>query len=71
VWSSITVDRKLLEGSGFLACGQYRPGVQVRPKTHQHVCGEVKAQDVHISSSMWGVYHHFGGRAITIEVTGG
>ncbi|KAG8497340.1 hypothetical protein CXB51_008659 [Gossypium anomalum] len=35
--SSITVDRKLLEGSGFLTRGQYRPGVQVGPETHQRV----------------------------------
>ncbi|MFQ6641412.1 hypothetical protein Gotur_015772, partial [Gossypium turneri] len=32
IWSSITVDRKLLEGSGFLARGQYRPGCKLDPK---------------------------------------
>ncbi|MBA0625081.1 hypothetical protein Godav_010325, partial [Gossypium davidsonii] len=30
--SSITVDRKLLERSGFLARGQYRPGCKLDPK---------------------------------------
>ncbi|KAH1082906.1 hypothetical protein J1N35_022667 [Gossypium stocksii] len=32
--SSITVDRELPAGSGFLARGNDRPGVQVGPKTH-------------------------------------
>ncbi|MBA0666554.1 hypothetical protein Goklo_002951, partial [Gossypium klotzschianum] len=32
VWSSITVDRKLLEGSEFLARGQYRWGCKLDPK---------------------------------------
>ncbi|KAG8474383.1 hypothetical protein CXB51_034142 [Gossypium anomalum] len=31
---------KLLEGSGFLARGHYRPGVQVGPETHQCVSRE-------------------------------
>ncbi|MBA0880337.1 hypothetical protein Goshw_022037, partial [Gossypium schwendimanii] len=34
---SITVDRKLLDGNEFLTCGQYRPRVQVGPKTYQRV----------------------------------
>ncbi|MBA0629121.1 hypothetical protein Godav_023726, partial [Gossypium davidsonii] len=70
VWSSITVDRKLLEGNEFLACGQYRPGVQVEPETHQRVNKKVKTRGAHISSSMRRVYHHFGGRAITIGIVG-
>ncbi|MFQ6634637.1 hypothetical protein Gotur_010131, partial [Gossypium turneri] len=32
VWSSIIVDKKLLEGSGFLARGHYRLEVQLDPK---------------------------------------
>ncbi|KAH1033157.1 hypothetical protein J1N35_045331, partial [Gossypium stocksii] len=32
--SSITVDRELLAGSGFLARGHDRPRVQVGPETH-------------------------------------
>ncbi|MBA0668006.1 hypothetical protein Goklo_000993, partial [Gossypium klotzschianum] len=71
VWSSITVDRKLLEGSGFLARGQYRPGVLVGAETHQHIHREVETRDAHISSSMQRVYHHFRGRAITIGIAGG
>ncbi|MBA0724934.1 hypothetical protein Golax_021573, partial [Gossypium laxum] len=69
--SSITVNRKLLEGSGFLACGHYRPGVQVGSETHQRVNREVETRDGHISSSIRRVYHHFGGRAVTIKITGG
>ncbi|MBA0850354.1 hypothetical protein Goshw_028700 [Gossypium schwendimanii] len=42
VWSSITVDRKLLKGSGFLARGQYRPGMQVGPETHQRIHRELQ-----------------------------
>ncbi|MBA0626954.1 hypothetical protein Godav_004520, partial [Gossypium davidsonii] len=68
VWSSITVDRKLLEGSRFLARGHYRPRVQVRPKTHQRVDKEVETRVAHISSSIQRVYHHFGRRAITIGI---
>ncbi|MFQ6636970.1 hypothetical protein Gotur_013766, partial [Gossypium turneri] len=71
VWSSITVDRKLLEGIKFLTRGQYRPGVQVGPKTHQRVHKEVETRDAHIPSFMRGMYHHFGGRAVTIRVAGG
>ncbi|KAH1097762.1 hypothetical protein J1N35_014683 [Gossypium stocksii] len=69
--SSITVDRKLLEGSKFLAHGQYRPRVQVGPKTHQCVHREVETRDAYIPSSMQRVYHHFGGRAVIIGVVGG
>ncbi|MFQ6649815.1 hypothetical protein Gotur_022092, partial [Gossypium turneri] len=32
VWSSITVDRKLLEGSGFFAHGQIGRGCELDPK---------------------------------------
>ncbi|MBA0816167.1 hypothetical protein Gohar_000860, partial [Gossypium harknessii] len=67
----ITVDRKLLEGSGFLARGQYRLGVQFGPKTHQRVHREVETRDAHIPSSMQGVYHHFGERLATIEIASG
>ncbi|MFQ6640689.1 hypothetical protein Gotur_015920, partial [Gossypium turneri] len=45
VWSSITVDRELLAGSGFLAFSHYRPGVQVVPETHQRVDREVETRD--------------------------
>ncbi|KAG8485329.1 hypothetical protein CXB51_021847 [Gossypium anomalum] len=44
-------------------------GVQVGPKTHQCICGEVETRDAHILSFMWGVYHHFGGRAVIVRVT--
>ncbi|MFQ6643087.1 hypothetical protein Gotur_018206, partial [Gossypium turneri] len=71
VWSSITVDRKLLEGSEFLARGHYRPGVQVGPETHQRVNKEVETRDAHISSSMRIMYYHFGGRAVIIRITSG
>ncbi|KAK5770355.1 hypothetical protein PVK06_046505 [Gossypium arboreum] len=43
--SAITVDRKLLEGSGFLTCGHYRPGVQVEPETHQRINRERSDRD--------------------------
>ncbi|MBA0656361.1 hypothetical protein Goklo_008726, partial [Gossypium klotzschianum] len=69
--SSITVDRKLLEGSGFLAGGQYSPGVQVEPETHKCIHREVEIRDAPILSSMRKVYHHFRGRAVTIEIAGG
>ncbi|MFQ6622333.1 hypothetical protein Gotur_001697 [Gossypium turneri] len=36
-WSSITVGRELPTGSGFLARGDGRPGMQVGPKTYQCV----------------------------------
>ncbi|KAH1121799.1 hypothetical protein J1N35_004959 [Gossypium stocksii] len=62
---------KLLEGNEFLARGQYRPGVQVGPETHQHVHREVETRDAHILSSVQGAYHHFGGRAVTIRIVGG
>ncbi|MBA0870171.1 hypothetical protein Goshw_008735, partial [Gossypium schwendimanii] len=68
--SFITVDRKLLEGSGFLTRGHYRPGVQVGPETHQRVNREVETRDTHIPSSMRIVYHHFGGSAVTIGIAG-
>ncbi|MBA0638090.1 hypothetical protein Godav_028998, partial [Gossypium davidsonii] len=68
---SITVDRNLLKGSGFLACGHYRPGVQVGPETHQRVNREVETRDAHIPSSMRRVYYHFGGRVATIRITSG
>ncbi|KAG8498824.1 hypothetical protein CXB51_005251 [Gossypium anomalum] len=41
-WSFIIIDRKLLEGSGFLARDQYRPGMQVGPETHQRVHRELQ-----------------------------
>ncbi|MBA0739573.1 hypothetical protein Gogos_012834, partial [Gossypium gossypioides] len=62
---------KLLEGSGFLACGQYRLRVQVGPKTDQRVHREVETRDTHIPSFMRGVYHHFGGRAVAIRIANG
>ncbi|MFQ6631439.1 hypothetical protein Gotur_008869 [Gossypium turneri] len=65
------VDRKLFEGSGFLARGHYRPEVQVGPETHQCVNREVETRDAHISSSMRRVYHHFGAHAVTIGIVGG
>ncbi|MBA0562622.1 hypothetical protein Golob_007653, partial [Gossypium lobatum] len=69
--SSITVDRELLAGRGFLACGHYRPRVQVGPETNQCVDREVKTQDAHILSSMQRVYYHFGECTITIGIVGG
>ncbi|MBA0880230.1 hypothetical protein Goshw_018887, partial [Gossypium schwendimanii] len=71
VWSSITVDRKLFEGSRFLASGQYRPGLQVGLKTHQRVNRKVETRDTHIPSSMRRVYHHFRGRVVTIGIVCG
>ncbi|KAH1065299.1 hypothetical protein J1N35_030286 [Gossypium stocksii] len=71
VWSSIIVDRNFFEGSGFLACGQYRPGVKIGLETHQRINREVETGDAHIPSSMQRVYHHFGGRAVAIEIAGG
>ncbi|MBA0751786.1 hypothetical protein Gogos_000687, partial [Gossypium gossypioides] len=68
---SITIDRKLLVGSGFFTHGQYRLGVRVGPETDQRIHRKVKTQDANIPSSIQGVYHHFGGRAITIEIIGG
>ncbi|MBA0796135.1 hypothetical protein Gohar_006932, partial [Gossypium harknessii] len=62
---------KLLEGSGFLARGHYRPRVQVGPETHQCANKEVETRDPHIPSSMRRVYHHFRGRAVTIGIAGG
>ncbi|MBA0855032.1 hypothetical protein Goshw_008265, partial [Gossypium schwendimanii] len=56
---------------GFLERGQYKPGVQVGLETHQCVNREVETRDAHIPSSMRRVYHHFGGRAITIGIAGG
>ncbi|MFQ6658240.1 hypothetical protein Gotur_027593 [Gossypium turneri] len=44
---------------------------QVGPETHQRVDREVETRDAHISSSMRRVYHHFGGRAVTIGIAGG
>ncbi|MBA0575416.1 hypothetical protein Golob_024638, partial [Gossypium lobatum] len=69
--SSTIINRELLAGSGFLAAGHYRSGVQVRPETHQRVDREVETRDVHIPSSMQKVYYHFGGRAVTIGIAGG
>ncbi|MBA0566832.1 hypothetical protein Golob_011610 [Gossypium lobatum] len=45
--------------SVFLARGQYRLGVQVGPKTHQRVCGEVETRDTH------SIFHV--GSTITLE----
>ncbi|MBA0618941.1 hypothetical protein Godav_028202 [Gossypium davidsonii] len=42
--------------------------MQVGPETHQCVHREVETRDAHIPSSMRGVYHHFGGRVVTIGV---
>ncbi|MFQ6635143.1 hypothetical protein Gotur_012307 [Gossypium turneri] len=42
--------------------------MQVEPETHQRVHREVETRDAHIPSSMRGVYHHFGGRVVTIGV---
>ncbi|MFQ6623962.1 hypothetical protein Gotur_003337, partial [Gossypium turneri] len=50
--SSITVSRELPAGSGFLAHGDGRPGMQVGPETDQCVDREVETRDAHISSSM-------------------
>ncbi|KAH1120921.1 hypothetical protein J1N35_004081 [Gossypium stocksii] len=36
-----------------------------------HVNREVETRDAHIPFSMQKVYHHFGGRAVTIEIVGG
>ncbi|MFQ6645497.1 hypothetical protein Gotur_019717 [Gossypium turneri] len=46
VWSSITVNRKLLEGSGFLAYGHYKPGTD----TFHLSCGEctITLEDVQL-----------------------
>ncbi|MBA0659586.1 hypothetical protein Goklo_011704, partial [Gossypium klotzschianum] len=55
-------------GSGFLARGHYRSGVQVGPETHQCVGREVETQDAHIPSFTRRVYHHFGGHAVTIGI---
>ncbi|MBA0882021.1 hypothetical protein Goshw_013148, partial [Gossypium schwendimanii] len=66
--SSITVDRKLLKGNGFLARGHYRPRVQVGPETHQRVNREVETRDAHISSSIRRVYHHFEGHALQLRL---
>ncbi|MBA0634682.1 hypothetical protein Godav_024852 [Gossypium davidsonii] len=38
---------------------------------HQRVNREVETLDIYISSSMRRVYHHFGGRAVTIGIVGG
>ncbi|MBA0802108.1 hypothetical protein Gohar_012437, partial [Gossypium harknessii] len=62
---------KLLEGSGFLARGHYRPRVQVGSETHQRVNREVETRDAHIPSSMRRVYYHFGRRVVTIRIVGG
>ncbi|MBA0634681.1 hypothetical protein Godav_024852 [Gossypium davidsonii] len=35
---------------------------------HQRVNREVETLDIYISSSMRRVYHHFGGRAVTIGI---
>ncbi|MFQ6634642.1 hypothetical protein Gotur_011695 [Gossypium turneri] len=40
-------------------------------ETLQLVHREVEIGDAHISSSMQGVYHHFGGHAVTIRIAGG
>ncbi|MBA0848962.1 hypothetical protein Goshw_009286, partial [Gossypium schwendimanii] len=69
--SPIIVDRKLLKGNRFFACGHYRPRVQVGPETHQCVNREVETQDAHIPSSMQRVYYHFGGHAVTIRIASG
>ncbi|MFQ6629940.1 hypothetical protein Gotur_008152 [Gossypium turneri] len=56
--SSITVSRELPVGSGFLARGDGRPGMQVGPETDQCVDREVETRDAHIPSSMWRVHYH-------------
>ncbi|KAK5835940.1 hypothetical protein PVK06_011664 [Gossypium arboreum] len=45
--------------------------MQVGPNTHQRIHREVETRDVHIPSSMRGVYHHFGGHVVTIGIAGG
>ncbi|MBA0572131.1 hypothetical protein Golob_002492, partial [Gossypium lobatum] len=69
--SSITVDRKLFKGSGFLACGHHRLEVKVGPETYQRVNKEVETREVHIPSSMRRLYYHFEGRVVIIKIVGG
>ncbi|MFQ6668645.1 hypothetical protein Gotur_034211 [Gossypium turneri] len=57
-WSSITVSRELPAGSGILARGDGRPGMQVGAETDQCVDREVETRDAHISSCMWRVHYH-------------
>ncbi|KAH1129723.1 hypothetical protein J1N35_001101 [Gossypium stocksii] len=69
--SSITVDGKLLEGSGFLARSHYRPGVQVGSETYQRVNREMETRDAHIPSSIKRVYYYFRGRPVIIRIASG
>ena len=69
--SSITVSRELPPGSGILARGDGRPGMQVGAETDQCVDREVETRDAHISSSMWRVHYHFGRCQSVIEIVGG
>ncbi|MFQ6642728.1 hypothetical protein Gotur_017097 [Gossypium turneri] len=69
--SSITVGRELPTGSGFLARGDGRPGMQGGPETYQCIDREVETRDAHIPSSMWGVHYHVGRCQSAIGITGG
>ncbi|KAH1057165.1 hypothetical protein J1N35_035230 [Gossypium stocksii] len=60
----------LFFGSGILARGHDRPGVQVGPETNQCVDIEVETRDAYFSSSMQRVYYHFARRAFAIGITG-
>ncbi|MFQ6657625.1 hypothetical protein Gotur_027227 [Gossypium turneri] len=69
--SSITVSRELPAGSGFLARGDGRPGMQVGPETDQCVDREVETRDAHIPSSMWRLHYHFRRCQSAVGIAGG
>ncbi|KAG8480406.1 hypothetical protein CXB51_025084 [Gossypium anomalum] len=68
---TMVFDRELPTGSGFLARGHDRLGVQVGPEINQCIDGEVETRDAHFPSSMRRVYYHSKRRAIAIGIAGG